>query len=240
MKRFFTAILLIVASFLAGLAVVNYVVMPLIVDRKDVVEVPSLVGLDLDRVRQRLEEAGLEFGVMGETFSEEMPPGFVISQSPGEGLIVRRGRTVEVLVSLGQETVMVPDVVGFRAPQARILLERAGLVPGPGKEEVSEVVARGGVIRTDPPAKVRVPRGTEVVVYVSLGRTTLDMPLLEGRNLAEARRIIAAMELRVARVDSVSSHDVRPGIVLDQKPPPGSRVVGGQDVELTVSARPEP
>jgi len=185
MKRFLLSLLLIVISFIAGLLIVNYVAMPLWVDKKDVVDVPSLVGMEVSRARDILEKRDLKFGIMGQNFNEEMPPGFIISQSPEEGLSVMRGRTVEVLVSLGQESVMVPDVVGFRLPQARILLERAGLVPGEELGEVSEIIKQDGVIRTEPPFKVRVPRGTEVKLYVSLGRTTVDMPLLEGRSLAE-------------------------------------------------------
>ncbi len=238
MKRFLLSLLLIVISFIAGLLIVNYVAMPLWVDKKDVVDVPSLVGMEVSRARDILEKRDLKFGIMGQNFNEEMPPGFIISQSPEEGLSVMRGRTVEVLVSLGQESVMVPDVVGFRLPQARILLERAGLVPGEELGEVSEIIKQDGVIRTEPPFKVRVPRGTEVKLYVSLGRTTVDMPLLEGRSLAETRRIVEVMELQIVRIDSVYSQDVREGIVLGQKPPPGSRVVKGQEVELTVSVSP--
>ncbi len=238
MRRFLLAIALIVISFFVGLALVNYIAMPIWVDKKDVVEVPNLVGKEVSRAREILVEKGLAFGVMGENFSEEMPPGFILSQSPEEGLAVMRGRTVEVLVSLGQETVMVPDVVGFKVPQAKILLERAGLVPVDEQEEISETVKKGDVIRTEPPAKERVERGTDVRIFVSLGRTTMDMPLLEGRSLSETRQIVAAMELHIVRIDSIYSRDVRNGIVLGQKPPPGSRVVKGQEVELTVSMGP--
>ena len=238
MKRFLLAILLVILSFLGGLVLVNYVAMPLWVDKKDVVDVPSLVGMEVSRAREALENRGLKFGIKGQNFSEEMPPGFIISQSPEEGMAVMRGRTVEVLVSLGQQTVMVPDVVGFKVSQAKILLERAGLVPGEERGEVSEIIKRDGVIRTDPSSKARVPRGTEIKIFVSLGRTTMDMPLLEGRSLAEARRIVEVMELQIVRIDTVYSQDVREGIVLGQKPPPGSRVVKGEEVELTVSVRP--
>ncbi len=237
MKRLLISIFMIVLSFFAGLALVNYVFMPLWVDREDVVEIPDLKGMELSRARDALAEAGLKFGVMGKNFSDDMPPGFVISQSPEEGLTVKRGRVVEVLVSLGQETVMVPDVVGFKVPQAKILLERAGLKPSREQSEISEIVQKDCVIRTDPPVKSRVPRQTEVKIFVSLGRMTMDMPLLEGRSLSETRQIVEAMELRITKIDTVFNRKVREGIVLGQKPPAGSRVVRGQDVELSISAR---
>lgn len=238
MKNFLFSIILIILSFLGGLAVVNYIVMPLWVEQKHVEEVPCLVGLEISRARETLESRGLKFGVMGENFSDDMPPGFILSQSPPEGLTVKSGRTVKVLVSLGQETVMVPDVEGFKVPQASILLERAGLIPGTEKGEISEIIKKDCVVRTEPAAKARVSRNTEVLVFVSLGRTTMDMPLLEGRSLAETRQIAEAMNLQIVRIDSVFSRDVREGMVLGQKPPPGSRVVKGEEVELTVSIRP--
>jgi serine/threonine-protein kinase len=238
MKRFFFSIFLVFLSFLGGLALVNYLIMPIWIDRKDVVEVPSIVGMEVGQAREVLESKGLKFGLLGKTFSDVIPAGFIISQSPEEGLTVKRQRRIEALVSLGQESIMVPDVVGLKASQARILLERAGLVAAGEEDEVSEIVRKGCVIRTDPPAKARVPRGAEISLFVSLGRATMDMPILEGRTLAEALRIIEAMELRIAQVDSVSSADVRPGIVLSQKPQSGSRVVKGQEVDLTVSVRP--
>jgi serine/threonine-protein kinase len=237
MKRLLMSISVIVLSFFAGLALVNYVFMPLWVEREDVVEIPDLEGMEVSRAREMLEEAGLKFGVMGQNFSDDMPPGFVISQAPEEGLTVKQGRVVEVLVSLGQETVMVPDVVGFKVPQARILLERAGLIPSQEKSEISEIIKKDSVIRTEPPVKARVPRETEVKLFVSLGRTTMDMPLLEGRSLSETRQIIEALELQIVRIDTVFSSDVRNGVVLGQKPTAGSRVVKGQEVEVSISVR---
>ena len=72
--------------------------------------VPDVVGLTEAEAEAEIEGAGLLFNV--EEDDSDLPEGQVISQDPGGGSEVKKGPEVEVTVSNGQGTVVMPDVEG--------------------------------------------------------------------------------------------------------------------------------
>jgi eukaryotic-like serine/threonine-protein kinase len=63
--------------------------------------VPDVICQDLDSAQSEIEGAGLEFDVIGDTFSLECEPGTVATQNPGGGASAEPGSTVRVRESLG-------------------------------------------------------------------------------------------------------------------------------------------
>lgn len=63
--------------------------------------VPAVICQDLDSAQSEIEGAGLEFDVIGDTFSLECEPGTVATQNPGGGASAEPGSTVRVRESLG-------------------------------------------------------------------------------------------------------------------------------------------
>ncbi len=122
-------------------------------------------------------------------------------------------------VSAGAE-IAVPDVRLLVAPAAAAALARAGLS--------AAVVSQGArVLTQDPAPGTRVPRNT----VIQLGRTPEGravMPDLAGLSLREALGRLRGLgfEVRVAGI----------GRVLDQSPPPGTELEGGQVLKLRLDA----
>ena len=115
-------------------------------------------GLTFEQVADRLREVQL-VPVPGEDYSETVPEAQVIGTSPPGGTEVPRDSEVVVLVSLGPEPVVIPDVSGESVADAQAELEAAGLVvdgvDGP---------PNGVVTGTDPAAGLTVDRGASVVL----------------------------------------------------------------------------
>ena len=115
-------------------------------------------GLTFEQVAERLREVQL-VAVPGEDYSETVPEGQVIGTSPPSGTEVPRDSEVVVVVSLGPEPIVIPDVSGESVADAQAELEAAGLlvdgVDGP---------PNGVVTGTDPAAGLTVDRGTSVVL----------------------------------------------------------------------------
>lgn len=115
-------------------------------------------GLGFDEVAARLQEVQLQ-AVRGEDYSDTVPEGSVIGTNPAGGSLVPRDSEVVVLVSLGPEPVIVPDVSGDTVASAQAALEDAGLlvdgVEGP---------PNGVVTGTDPAAGLQVDRDTSIVI----------------------------------------------------------------------------
>ncbi|HWG94488.1 MAG TPA: Stk1 family PASTA domain-containing Ser/Thr kinase, partial [Mycobacteriales bacterium] len=91
----------------------------------DLVPAPDVVGLSQQEAAVRLAEAGLTVGDVVAEFSEE-PPGTVLRQTPPQGIVVRRGDGVDLVVSEGVQQTIVPEaVVGRSREEAEVLLDQA-------------------------------------------------------------------------------------------------------------------
>ena len=86
------------------------------------VKVPGVVGQLVGEARVRLEKARLTISSVVEQPHPTLGVGMVIAQSMAEGVEVRAGTGVELKVSKGAETVVVPAVVGKGLSKAKELL----------------------------------------------------------------------------------------------------------------------
>ncbi|MDQ0777833.1 beta-lactam-binding protein with PASTA domain/serine/threonine protein kinase [Streptomyces aurantiacus] len=98
----------------------------LVVSKGSPVDVPDVVGDELDDAKAELAEAGLTVEVAAERVTSENEAGQVAKQSPESGREVAGGDTVTLTVSKGPEMIEVPDVVGDSVDDAKQELEEAG------------------------------------------------------------------------------------------------------------------
>ncbi len=110
------------------------------------VEVPSVVGQDVDAATKTLEDAGFEVSTTEENSSED--EGQVLEQSPSGGAKADEGEKVKLQVASGQNKV--PDVVGLSTNDARSQLEDAGFKVTTELVDVTDVQDDGNVIEQDP------------------------------------------------------------------------------------------
>ena len=90
------------------------------------VDVPDVTGLRQANAEVALGQRSLEPLVSGQV-SIDVPEGRVISQDPVAGSRVKRGSTVSVIVSVGPQTLSLPDLVGQPLQDARETLVSLGL-----------------------------------------------------------------------------------------------------------------
>lgn len=128
--------------------------------------VPNLINLSAKQARRQLAEAGLEVGAVTEGFSYDIWKGKVMRQMPGAGTAVQAGTTVDVVISLGQDVVQVPDVSNQPMKTARQTLESFGFKVKLEKA-YDPAVPAGNVIRTRPGAGTLKDRGHEVIMVVN-------------------------------------------------------------------------
>jgi eukaryotic-like serine/threonine-protein kinase len=131
----------------------------------------------------------------------------------------------------------VPTVAGLTQEIARDRLRKAGFTVSTVPQNHTTIKS-GRVIKTDPPANARVRKGSEVALYFSIGPELVAVPDVRGKTLTEAKKLLAARELKVV------SHGVYDGRVpkfgiIDQQPQPPASVAKGSEVNLTVSNGPE-
>lgn len=101
-------------------------------------------------------------------YDTQVPKGCIISQEPQAGTEVSQTSSVKVVVSLGKEQVLVPDVQYKTREEAVQMLEAVGLLCEIG-EESSREVASGNVIRQEIEANTMTDKGNTVRVIISTG-----------------------------------------------------------------------
>ncbi len=151
--------------------------------------VGALAGLTLEQATAALDELDLVVGEGEPQFSETVAEGQVISQAPAEGERIRRGDTVEVVLSKGRQPIEVPIVTGAEQADAEAAVTEAGLVPDV-TGEYSETVEKGLVI-SQAPAEGTLFGGDTVTLVVSQGPPLVAVPNVVGLQVPEAR---AALE----------------------------------------------
>ena len=94
------------------------------------VKMPDLKGLTQQAAEVKLHNMGLEMQVREERYSDA-PYGAVLEQSLEPGAVLKRGRTIAVVVGIGNKVLAVPSVLGVPSSrQARLLLEQNGMALG--------------------------------------------------------------------------------------------------------------
>ena len=128
------------------------------------VDLPNVTGSSRDEAVAALEGVGLTVGEVSEQFSDDVPAGTVISQSPAAGSAqLYRGRRRGPRHLQGTRAFAVPDVVGKQVGEARSALEGAGF-----RVDVHEVLGGffGTVRAQDHAAGTMLPRGSVISLTV--------------------------------------------------------------------------
>ena len=198
------------------------------------VVVPDVVGKQMTLARQILEDKKLRVNV-AETYSADVPPGQVVSQTPEAGSKVKEERLVTIYVSKGGEEIEMPDLTGLSKSDAEAQLKKMGLKLGSVYEKYSNEEA-GTVIKQDPKAGTKISRGQTVDITVSKGKQShkVSVPDVTGVSLDAAK---AALQSHGLRVGSVSKQESRQatGTVISQSPSAGDELANGGSVTLIVS-----
>jgi eukaryotic-like serine/threonine-protein kinase len=237
-RRNLSAASAVLAAIICAAVVANFIVMPIIVKRGDLVAAPDLIGRPLAEAQRLLAEARLNLRVTDERPDPTYPGGRVVRQTPEPGVDVKRGRTVTVTVSTGLDLRAVPALAGLPERQAELELTRVGLVVGDVLEVTSDRVDRGRVIGSTPGEGTLAPVGDGITLLVSLGRrpAELSMPLLVGLGPDEARAVAQGLGLVVRSVTyGKGDRGARfREVVIMQDPPAGTKVMEGEGVTLRI------
>jgi len=221
-------------SFLVVAGVSAYVAILVLVPRENI-PVPEVVGRQLKEAVFILSKSELSVRVVGKRFSANVPEDVVISQIPPPGTRVRKGRTIELVVSGGARLLAVPSLVGMKVREAKLYLSQIG-VKVLNITHVCSRLPQDEVIAQDPPAGSEIRRDEGVNLLVSSGPRVLKLmvPDLRGKKVEDAVNFIKKIPLSISMIKEQVSPE-KEGIVISQSPLPGSMVDENTGIELTVS-----
>lgn len=228
--------LLILGGFIGFFILVNYIILPIYVNQGSRLAVPRVVGLTLDQAKSTLDSARMQAIEAESRPDPAHPAGTVISQMPLPGDVVKEGRRIYLAVSGGEVMVAVPLLRGKSTRDARFALERNGLRLGSVGSDYSESFPENTVMDQSVPAERKLAKGSVVGITVSRGKSLQEtsIPLVVGKTLAEAQKLLTSAGLKVGIVTYQPGFDLLPNTVVDQFPRAGEPGRPGQEVDLFV------
>jgi len=219
-------------ALIGGFFIMNVVLMPSLTRQGEEVRVPDIVGLSEREAEKSLATGDLRLSKISEQWSPDVPRGFVSRQDPEPGAVVKRGRRISVVLSLGAQGTTVPVVDGESVRRAEIMLEGAGLRSGRLAQVYTEEVPRDMVVGSDPPGETVVEQETVVDLLVSMGPLPREyvLPDLTGREVVAVARGLRDEGFVVTTREG--GRGQRQGYVAAQEPSPGSRVAPRDSIVL--------
>ncbi|MFI5026161.1 MAG: PASTA domain-containing protein [Solirubrobacterales bacterium] len=197
-------------------------------------EVPSTAGLTSAAAEKKLEVAGFEARIEPVN-SDKVEEGLVIHSSPPGGETALRGTEVVLTVSSGPKLATVPVLVGTQRSVAVQQIRGRGFVPSVEEQQSSSPA--GQVIRQAPSAGSQLPAGSTVSIVVSEGEEKATAPNVIGDLRAEAVEAVRAAALKPSVQEQQTEVPSQVGRVIDQFPPPDSKLKPGSTVTLVVGKR---
>ena len=235
LKSLFIYVLAAAVSFFFGLFILDQVILPQLTGVGLESEVPVLAGESREDAAAICQGANLGLEVHGETYSASIPAGHVLDQDPEQGLVVKQGRSVYVILSKGPEMVGVPHVVGLTSRQAEILIENNFLVVDSVLSAADAKTARGRIVSVIPSPGTFLPKGSMVTLTVSEGAQKVRVPSLIDKSLNEARAILQDAGLSLGEVSFRFNRYLPAGRVIDQHPLERTPVELGVTVDVVVT-----
>ncbi|MCF7826082.1 MAG: PASTA domain-containing protein [Candidatus Marinimicrobia bacterium] len=196
----------------------NNVILPLYVNWNNEIRVPSLTHTDLDQATKILKDRTLEWTIKDTIFRRDIPSGFIMDQHPEAGQMVKENRKIQLTINLPPEKMEMPDLIAITQRQAKIALDRLGLVLVQTYSDSSDLYERTVVIHQSVVAGMPVAPGDSITITVSLGKRNLKkiMPDLLNKGLDEAKRTLEMRGFTVGKVQTTQNSELLPNTVVSQ------------------------
>ncbi|GAA3934924.1 Stk1 family PASTA domain-containing Ser/Thr kinase [Microbacterium soli] len=131
-------------------------------------------------------------------------------------------------------SVTVPNLVDLTLDQAKGELKEIGL-KADVRDESSADFAEDHVIRSQPGTGAKVSKGESIIVYVSTGADTIEMPVIEGLSQDAAKKVIADADLVLGTVEQTNDPRAAAGTVLRSSQEAGTQVAPGTTINLVIA-----
>jgi eukaryotic-like serine/threonine-protein kinase len=201
------------------------------------VTVPALMGKSEEEAASILKQNKLQLRVSSKRFSENVPVGRIVDQIPPEGTRLKAWRNVKVLLSAGACRYAVPNLVGSSPRAAQLTLVQRNFTLGTTAMTHTPSGTAMTVQQQDPQPGSQDCANPTVNVLVSMGplEPSFVMPDLVGKQLDQVGNRIRTEGFQIGKVTYRKATGVQPGIVVQQEPQAGHRILKSETISLEVT-----
>ncbi|HEX3705821.1 MAG TPA: Stk1 family PASTA domain-containing Ser/Thr kinase [Mycobacteriales bacterium] len=193
---------------------------------------PNVVGQTYADAQSTLTGQGLRVGLVTDTYTQTNDKGAVVSQNPPAGILLRKGQSVDLVISNGIQYVTVPaGLVGLTQQQAKEALEQSKLKLGNVVVKNSPVT-QGQVLDSDPAAGSTIAAGSKVTLTVS--NSHVKVPDVKGDDEATATALLQQDGFEVTSKPTALYTKKHDGEVISQTPAGGAYADSGSTVIIYI------
>ncbi len=233
-------VVLFAALWVAGLF--DRVIMPLTTTTGAEVKIPELRGLSFSEAREIGAEKNLEIVRTRNRTDNNFEPGTVVDQFPLAGSVVKPGRRIEVVLSVREQLLLCPDVIGKSPREAILIADSTGLAIDESQIRYrhSNYTPAGVVMSQRPRARTGMMKGDTITIAVSLGKASevIRVPDLTGRRIDDLELVLAKYGLKLGRTSRYPTNNASHGTVISQTPDPGTEMRKGARVHVQIAVKP--
>lgn len=207
-------------------------------EEEEQITVPTFEGMLYQDVLANTEYAENFTFVTVEGNDPDKQVGEILKQNPKSGIMVKKGREIELTVNGEIPMVAVPDVTNYTQADAIALLKEYNL--GFKSENVADdEIEVGKIVATDPVAGTEIAEGTVVTLKVSTGPATKKVKVpddLQGQLRYNVSALLEDAGLTVGNIVWDDNSTLAKDTVISTNPSSGTEVSEGATVDLVVSS----
>lgn len=197
------------------------------------IEVPDVVKLGKSVAQDHIVTQGLKVGKITEDYSEEIEEGAVISTNPVAKTKVKKGDTVDIVISKGSriKKTQVPDLIGLTLKEAEQVLAVVNLKLGSTTAVITDDISRDGkIFNQSEPAMTSVQENEKISVnyyqYKDPDEGKVEVPNFIGRTIEDAQATANSLGFRITVTGD------RKGLIISQDVPEGNKLDKGSTINL--------
>lgn len=228
----------LILSGIIAVFLFNYVILPIYINQKNIITIPSYEGLTIDESQALAEQNKIQITVVDTVYSNDLSPNLIIEQFPKAGKKVKKGRIVKVKITQWNEKISIPDLVGKTLRSAQIELDQLGVEVDSVYYAFNANFDKGLVSWQYPTPKDSLRKGFGIRLEVSQGSNPIDLvpvPDLQGLFLSEAVEKISENKLITGKIKFIKNERFLPKTVFNQNPPSNTKVERGTKIDLIIN-----
>ncbi|MBN2618461.1 MAG: PASTA domain-containing protein [Spirochaetales bacterium] len=242
-KEFYYKTVLGIITTAVFLVIVFAIIFFINVEGKEDTKVPKLEGLKLHEAIIALQDKAL-YPKLSVKNSSPKDKGLIIYQDISAGSVVRAGRVINIISSLGGVIDKVGSYEGQTVSAVEAELQKLFastssdpvLVIGQPVEVVSDE-PEGTILSQDPPAGTEITDITEIIFHVSKGKeqSSFVVPTMKGLTFEEGLNKITQWPIRFRFIVRNKRENEEAGVIVSQTPDRGISVPWTTVVEMTMT-----
>ncbi|MDD5659619.1 MAG: Stk1 family PASTA domain-containing Ser/Thr kinase [Actinomycetota bacterium] len=195
--------------------------------------VPNVIGLNIADATKIINDLGLKITQTQKEYSDFFEEEIVIYQDPSFGSEVKTGENIKLKISLGQNILMIPNIIGYDYSYVASQLASMGLnviinkIPNVDYQP-------GKVLKISPEVGTRVKEGDIVNIYIATTEQMIQMPDVTQLSVDKAVSILQSLSISYDISNVEAQFDIQKSLVISQYPSPNTFISIGEKAILIV------